>query len=383
MPSAGPDGRAEADPTGAEGSTPVREDQTGATGGRREGERIAVDISGHGFGHAGQLAPILAELRRRRPGLRLVVRSTLPGEPLEAILGGAFERAEPPPDPCLVMHDPVHVHRAATRAAYAALETGFEALVEAEAERLRALAPDLLVANIGFVGLAAAARAGVPAIAIGSLNWADIAAAYEVASPAMVERMRAAYRSAELAVMLTPHLPTRWLERRVSVGPVARVGRPRRAELRAALGLAPDTFLGLVAFGGIDGAERLAALPALDGVAWLADRVERPGMLSTRRVDLSFPDLLASVDLVVTKTGYGTFAEAAAAGVPVLYRPRPDWPEAPWLEGWIREVGIGRPLPPDPDGIAALVEAVRAAPRPRPVPPTGVAEAVAILERYL
>jgi hypothetical protein len=361
----------------------VREDQTGATGGRRARARIVVDISGHGFGHAGQLAPILAELHRRRPELRLVVRSTLPEEPLEAILGGTFERAEPPPDPCLAMHDPVHVDRAATRAAYAALEAGFEALVEAEAERLRALAPDLLVANIGFVGLAAAARAGVPAIAIGSLNWADIAAAYEVASPAMVERMRAAYRSAELTVLLTPHLPTPWLDRRVSVGPVARVGRPRRAELRAALGLAPDILLGLVAFGGIDGAERLATLPAIDGVAWLADRVERPGMLTTRGLDLTFPDLLASVDVVITKSGYGTFAEAAAAGVPVLYRPRPDWPEAPWLEGWIREVGIGRPLPPDPDGIAALVGELRAAPRPRPVPPTGVADAVAILERRL
>ena len=361
----------------------MREDQTGATGGRRARARIVVDISGHGFGHAGQLAPILAELHRRRPELRLVVRSTLPEEPLEAILGGTFERAEPPPDPCLAMHDPVHVDRAATRAAYATLEAGFETLVEAEAARLRALAPDLLVANIGFVGLAAAARAGVPAIAIGSLNWADIAAAYEVASPAMVERMRAAYRSAELTVLLTPHLPTPWLDRRVSVGPVARVGRPRRAELRAALGLAPDILLGLVAFGGIDGAERLATLPAIDGVAWLADRVERPGMLTTRGLDLTFPDLLASVDVVITKSGYGTFAEAAAAGVPVLYRPRPDWPEAPWLEGWIRQVGIGRPLPPDADGIAALVEELRAAPRPRPVPPTGVADAVAILERRL
>jgi hypothetical protein len=361
----------------------VREDQPGPSGSRPTCERIAVDISGHGFGHAGQLAPILAELRRRRPGLRLVVRSTLPREPLEAILGGPFARAEPPPDPCLVMQDPVHVDLVATRTAYATLEAGFEALVEAEAARLRGLAPDLLLANIGFVGLAAAALAGVPTIAIGSLNWADIAAAYDVASPAMVERMRAAYRSAELTVLLSPHLPTRWLDRRVSVGPVARAGRPRRSELRAALGLAPDTLLGLVAFGGIDGAERLATLPALDGVVWLADRVERPGTVSTRGLDLPFPDLLASVDFVITKTGYGTFAEAAAAGVPVLYRPRPDWPEAPWLESWIREVGIGRPLPPDPDGVAALVEELRAAPRPRPVPPTGVADAVAILERWL
>ncbi|MEJ5231947.1 MAG: hypothetical protein WHV64_07080 [Geminicoccaceae bacterium] len=382
MPSRGRRAAIGIGPTSEEGSTHVQEDQPA---GERscDGPRLVVEISGHGFGHAGQLAPILAELRRRRPGLRPILRSSLPHEALEAILGGPFDRGEPAPDPCLLMHDPVRVDLEATRRAYAELEANWDALVEREAVRLRALAPDLLVANIGFLPLAAAAVAGIPAVAICSLDWADIAEAYGVASPAMIERMRAAYRRAALTLLLTPHLPMPWLERRVTVGPVARVGKPRRAELRATLGLARDAFLGLVAFGGIAGAEGLAELPRLDGVIWLVDRLERPDMLSTRGLGFAFPDLLASVDLLVTKTGYGLFAEAAAAGTPLLYRPRPDWPEAPGLEGWIREVGIGRPLPNDPEGIAAAVAAVRAAPRPLPVPPTGVAEAVAILERRL
>lgn len=345
--------------------------------------RLLLEISGHGFGHAGQLAPILAELHRRRPGLRVVVRSTLPEAALEALLGIPHERADPAPDPCLLMHDPVTVDRPATRAAYDALEARWAALVAGEAERLRALAPDLVLANAGFLVLAAAATAGIPAISIGSLDWADIAEAYGVASRAMLERMRAAYGSARLAILLTPHLPMEWLGRRMSVGPVARVGRRRRAELEAGLGLPSGTLVALVAFGGIAAAERLAELPDLPGVVWLADRLERPGMRSTRGLDIPFPDLLASVDLLVTKTGYGLFAEAAAAGTPLLFRPRPDWPEAPFLEGWIRAVGIGRPLPTEREELAAAIEAVRAAPRPRPVPPSGVAEAVAILERYL
>ena len=86
---------------------------------------------------------------------------------------------------------------------------------------------------------------------------------------------------------------------------------------------------------------------------------------------------------MITKSGYGLLAEAAAAGLPVLYRPRPDWPETPWLERWIGEVGIGRPLPEDPQALARTIHTIAASPRPRPVPPSGVEEAVAILERYL
>ncbi len=344
---------------------------------------LLVDVSGHGFGHAGQLAPILAELRRRRPSLRLTVRSTLPTSALAAILPGPFATAEPAPDPCLSMHDPVSVDREATRAAYAALEADLEAILAREADRLRALRPTLLLSNIGFVAIAAAAAAGIPAVAIGSLNWAEITAAYGVVSASMLDRMQAAYRSAQTTILLEPHLPTEWLERCVRVGPVARVGRPRPEALRTAIGVEEGTLLALVAFGGIDGADRLAELPDLPGVLWLADRLERPGMRSTRDLALPFPDLLASVDLLVTKTGYGLFAEAAAVGTPVLYRPRPDWPESPGLEAWIRSVGIGRPLPADPDGIARAVASIRGAPRPRPVPPEGVAEAVAILEGFL
>jgi UDP-N-acetylglucosamine:LPS N-acetylglucosamine transferase len=53
----------------------------------------------------------------------------------------------------------------------------------------------------------------------------------------------------------------------------------------------------------------------------------------------SFTDLLANVDAVLTKPGYGTFAEAACNGTPLLYVPRDNWPEeAPMVE-WLQQHG--------------------------------------------
>jgi UDP:flavonoid glycosyltransferase YjiC (YdhE family) len=54
---------------------------------------------------------------------------------------------------------------------------------------------------------------------------------------------------------------------------------------------------------------------------------------------LAYADMLASVDALVTKPGYGSFVEAVGSGVPVLYLPRPDWPEAPYLIDWLRAHG--------------------------------------------
>ena len=57
---------------------------------------------------------------------------------------------------------------------------------------------------------------------------------------------------------------------------------------------------------------------------------------------MSFIDMLASCDALVTKPGYGSFVEAAAHAVPVLYLPRADWPETAWLAKWIQQNGQSR-----------------------------------------
>jgi UDP-N-acetylglucosamine:LPS N-acetylglucosamine transferase len=61
-----------------------------------------------------------------------------------------------------------------------------------------------------------------------------------------------------------------------------------------------------------------------------------PNALSIEAIGLSYSDLVASVDLIITKPGYGMFAEAAAAGVPVLFTARGDWPETEALVTWLQ-----------------------------------------------
>lgn len=91
----------------------------------------------------------------------------------------------------------------------------------------------------------------------------------------------------------------------------------------------------------------------------------------------SFIDVLASMDVVVTKDGYGTVVEAACNGVGLVLAPRPKWPEAAPFAEWGRANCAFAVLDRlgDPERLLAVVRDVLSMPvRPR-LEPTGVREA--------
>ena len=315
--------------------------------------RLLVAISHHGLGHLAQTAPVLDALLAAHPDIEFLVWSGVVSERLTERIHAFFQHRCDPADVGLVMHDALRVDVAASREAYLEFHHDWPARVAREAEWLRDQGCDAVLSDVACLPLAAAAHAGIPGFGLCSLNWVDIAHAYLAEQPGMarvLEEMAAAYRSARAFLRVTPAMSMAWLENAEAVPPIAARGVDCGAALRARLGMAPEERLLLIGFGGI--AYR-ASLPALPRVRWLvpdcwlgsrplADH-STPGDLRTSRPDLVpfsdtglvFLDLLASCDALVTKVGYGSFVEAAAAGIPVLYLDRPDWPESPILTLWL------------------------------------------------
>jgi hypothetical protein len=353
---------------------------------------LVIDITGHGYGHAAQVAPVLSALGRLRRGLRLTVRTALPAAVVRPLFVAGIALDEPPSDLGLVMTGPVGVDVEASANAYAALHADWPAVVRWESDRLAALDPDLLVSNVAYSSLAGAAAAGIPAVALSSLNWADLYRHYCGHRPEAAKihgEIVAAYASARLFLQLTPHLPMSDLPNRHAVGPVAQGGSNHRAALAARLGAAPGERLGLVTLGGIAATDEIRTLPRLDGMRWLV----APGLALTRddvmpaaSLGLAFPELIRAVDVVITKPGYGTIVEAVCGGTRVVYCDRPDWPETPILDGWARKHGaalmISRADLESGDYDSALA-ALLAAPAPQPPPADGAAAVAAILNRLL
>ncbi len=346
---------------------------------------LYVAVSGHGFGHFAQVVPLLDTLDKRIPGLRLTLQTAVPEQVLRRRLRPDFTLLPEAPDVTMAMHGPTEIDWPRTVAAYQAFHRRWPQRLVRATERLASLAPDLVLADVPYLPLAAAQRAGIPNVALCSLNWADILAHHPPARQALSEPlqvMRETYANADAFMQPAPAMPMSWLHNRVPVGPIAAAGRVRRDELRGSLGLAGGTNLILVGLGGIPGGGRPQRWLHRPGWHWLLPShwvdPTRPDQHAWEQLDWPFTDLLHSCDLVITKPGYGTFVEAACAGIPVLYAERHGWAETPWLEAWLarHQPCMAIPLQRLLDGdIETAIERLLAAPRRPAITPTGVGEA--------
>lgn len=306
---------------------------------------LFVDISSHGFGHLAQTGPVIMALSACLPGLQLTVRSGLPEAQLRLRIDRDFDYIGGASDDAFLMHDAVRLDRDASAAAYRSAHADWSARVAAEAGFLRKLAPDAVLSNISCLPLAGAKLAGIPAVAMCSLNWAD-QFAYLFSREPWAEKihaeLRAAYAGADVFLRCRPAMPMPDLPNTQEIPPLARLGRSRRDALEAALGVRNERLV-MVVMGGISFDLPVASWPHVPGVHWLVRddlAVDRKDVSAYRQHGFHFSDLLASVDAVVTKPGYGMFVESAAAGTPVLYLRREDWPEQEALIDWLRREAV-------------------------------------------
>jgi hypothetical protein len=353
---------------------------------------ILVAISSHGYGHLAQVAPVLNHLRRRVENLRVTLRTGLPRNLLERRIEGPFLLQAEVDDIGMRQLSALEVDVSASTAAYHEWHGGWDRRVDSVAAQVRLAKPDLVFADVPYLTLAAAERAEVPSIALCSLNWMDIYGHYCGAEPeanTILNEMASAYRSAQLFLRPTPSMPMSSLRNVQEVGPIAQTGVDSRVRLKQRLGLNPHSRLVLVALGGIE--TRLAAesWPRLPGVHWIFQRgwaVKRDDALVLEEMGMGFSDLVASCDLFFTKPGYGSFAEAAAVGVPVLYVERCDWPESAALTEWLhRHVHAQRITHAQARSgdFAEVVSGLLVQGVSEPVTMTGIEEAAIVLERAL
>lgn len=303
---------------------------------------LVVSISGHGFGHVAQTAPILNLLHERLPQLRLTVRSSAPLTHLRSRIHAPFDHLPSEGDIGMVMTSALDVHTGHSRAAYERFHADWEARVADEAHLLHQLGADMVFSNVGYLPLAGAQRAGVPNAALGSLNWFDIYRHY-MGDTAIAAQILACYANADAFLRTTPGMAMASLPNLQPVAVIASVGQNRRDELNRHLRLSEAESLALVSLGGIASRLPMESWPRIDGVRWLVQeswQVRHPDAIVLESLPLTFSDLLASCDVLLCKPGYGSFAEAACSGTPVLYVDRGDWPETGALTEWLRRYGM-------------------------------------------
>ena len=362
---------------------------------------LVVSISGHGFGHVAQTAPILNALHERYPTLRITVRSSVAQQQLQSRIHVPFNHLQSTGDIGMVMTSPLDVDIGKSRAAYHAFHAGWQMRVAEEARLLKTLGADFVLSNVGYLPLAGARQAGIPAVALCSLNWADIYRHYCCTTGTKQDEKIAAqildcYANADAFLRATPGMAMKDLQNLIPVAPIAAVGTNRRDELNRHLKLSSDEKLLLVSMGGIASRLPIENWPSIKGVRYLipaswqacpeSNLRVHPDAIVIESLPFSFGELLASVDALVCKPGYGSFVEAACSSVPVLYVGRPGWPESIALIAWLEQHGVSREIAHDAlqrGDITCELEKIWSTNMPEPVIPTGVNQVAAWLAERL
>jgi L-arabinokinase len=281
--------------------------------------QIVFYISGHGFGHASRAIELVGAILRREPDARVTVRTAVPTWLFDLTADPRVEVQAFAADTGMVQIDGLRLDEEGSAQAASAFYADFERRIADEARRLQRLGATCVVGDIPPLAFAAAARAGVPSVAVGNFTWDWIYAAYpdfDRLAPGVLHTIRQAYAATTVALRLPLHggfEPMAAVTRDIPF--IARRSAHGRRDVRRALDLPDHRPVVLASFGGY-GVElpldRLGRSPRFTLIPPMPQ--PPPG--------LTYADLVAAADVVVSKPGYGIVSECLANDTALLYTSR-------------------------------------------------------------
>lgn len=313
---------------------------------------IWCSISGHGFGHAAQVVPVLNELGRRIPSLKVLLRTTVPSWLFQDRLQVPWELSVCEQDIGCVQQGPLYIDVEGTWAAYDGFHRSWQDQVIQEAEAIKRHSPDMLLTDISYLAIEAGAHANIPVVGLSSLCWDQMLIHLQDKTPleftSVIQQIRHAYSFVNLMIRVAPSIAMPAFRRSVDVGPIAARLTPDHQGLRQAVGASPDERIVVIAFGGIP----LTSLPwhQIEGMTGYRFIVPGPVPPHTHRVissdmlSFSVQTIMASCDMLLTKPGYGTIVEAVASGTRVVYVRRYNFVDENSLVSYLHRYGVGLEL---------------------------------------
>ncbi len=293
---------------------------------------IAVYISGHGFGHLAQLAPVLNHLHAIRSDCRYLIRCALPQTELQSRLVCDFSLEQSPVDVGVVQKSAIEEDRDASIRQLRAWVEQMDQQVEREIGCLRRFKPSLILSDISPLAFPVAKALNVDGIGLATLDWHTIYSHWLDADDSVLKKLAQAYSACD--VLLTPPMamamPVFPEQRQIALiaAHPADVPNPVADDPRKKA---------LVLFGGCGNpAFDMQALAAMSDWLFLIPDAPATAPENVKAIHfgsgVSAVDLMGFVDVVVCKPGYGILSECWRTCTAIVWVERPDFPEFPMLK---------------------------------------------------
>lgn len=301
---------------------------------------IAYYITAHGYGHGVRSCDIIRALNRLYPETSVLVVSELPAPFLNNRIGSNSIPVQARSfDLGMVQLDSIRVDVAATLARARALYDRRERLIREETAFLKERGIRLVVADIPSIPLEAATQAGIACIAIGNFSWDWIYSEFLVEDSRwepVVEMFRSQYAQTDLLLRLPFHDEMTAFPHREDIPPVASPGKSRREEIARLTGCDLSKKWILLSFTTLDWNEealrRIEQITACEFLTVLPLQWDQSNIHAVSREEISFPDVVATVDTVISKPGFGILSDCIVNHKSLIYAERTNFREYPILE---------------------------------------------------
>jgi hypothetical protein len=302
-------------------------------------------VSSHGYGHGVRSCAICNNFSKE---VSLTIRSNLPEQFFQEELSRPFSYYPGEFDCGCIQTDGVTVDIKKTLQTYLEIAKRNESVLEDEVCWCKEHDVTGIVSDIAPFPFEVAFRAGIPSIGISNFSWEDIYESYLEDMPEFetcFETIKNQYAMADLLLALYPSNPMKSFNRRKEVPVVGRKGKNKKEEIRKRYTIGDNKKIGLIYTGdfGMDSAS-WKKLESFDKWEFVG-AYPIPGNPSNYRLitknEFTYQDISASVDLMISKIGYGVYSECLINGVPLIYLPRTDFAEYPVLEKAVQEWRYG------------------------------------------
>ncbi len=314
---------------------------------------IAYYISSHGYGHGVRSCDIIRALNNLFPQLEVQIISDLAPGFLSNRIGSTRNLIRPGAfDIGMVQHDSIRVDVDATLAKVEQLYSRRKELVLQELDFIHKKKFSLVAVDIPAIPLESAALAGIPRLAIGNFGWDWIYSGFRLQNPkwiAITDAFREQYGLADLLLRLPFCEPMSAFKNIEDVPIIASPGKNRRSDIAAITGCDPGEKWILLSFTTLDwNEESLANVERINNYEFFTMiplTWERKNIHPLNREQVSFSDVVASVNAVISKPGFGIVSDCVVNDKPLIYADRSDFLEYSILVSAIKKYLQHRHIP--------------------------------------
>jgi len=308
---------------------------------------IAYYVTAHGFGHAVRSSDILRAMHRseQSSNLKITIVSNVCApfwlNRFDDLKEFDWHRRPGSFDIGMVQVDSVRVDIPATRERVRDLLQRRPILIEQERDWLLGEGIDLVICDVPAIPIEAAHWAGIRSVAVANFTWSWIYG--EFGWDEEIAAFEAGYGLADLCIETPFAGGLEVFPNRVQVGLLAKPGVNARSEIAERTGADPTLPWVLLSFSTLRwNASALAEVAALPSYQFFTiEPLGWPGVANIFQIprkDIRVTDIFASVDIVLTKPGFGATSECIVNQRPMVWVDRTGFRETPVLVAEIKRL---------------------------------------------